>query len=70
MVTTLVDALGTSQAAEYTSRTIKTIETYYKRKRAATQARTTAVLDDIQRDAAKLPPNHNPNRNEGRKGRG
>lgn len=60
VVTTSVDALGISQAAEYTGRTTKTIEKYYKHKRAATQARTTEVLDQIQNEAAKKAASRGP----------
>lgn len=60
VVTTLVDALGLSQAAEYTGRTTKTIEKHYKRKRAETQAKTTEVLDQIQREAARKAASQGP----------
>jgi SpoVK/Ycf46/Vps4 family AAA+-type ATPase len=52
VVTTLVDALGASQAAEYTGRTVKTIEAHYKRKRATTQVRSMEVIDRMHAEAA------------------
>ena len=64
VVTTIVDALGMSHAAEYTGRTIRTIERHYKRRRSQTQVRTTAVLDEIRAEAVgREGPNRNPNRN-------
>ena len=59
MISTIVDELGLSQAAEYTGRTTRTIEKHYKRVRRETQNRTAELLDRVRAEGERRPPNHN-----------
>ncbi len=49
VATTVGDELGLDKAAEYTGRTRRTIERYYKRKRMSTFEQTVDRLDEIRR---------------------